>query len=49
MNPCGVRWKIWPIDHTAPFRTLKNLQTRQNLVQCDRKMLSLCQCNASHS
>ncbi len=33
-------WKIWMIDHTRAFRMLKDLQTPQNLVQCDRKLLA---------
>jgi len=33
-------WKIWMIDHTRAFRMMKDLQTPQNLVQCDRKLLA---------
>jgi hypothetical protein len=33
-------WKIWLIDHTRAFRRMKDLQTPQNLVQCDRKLLA---------
>ncbi len=33
-------WKIWLIDHTRAFRMMKDLQTPQNLVQCDRKLLA---------
>ena len=33
-------WKIWMIDHTRAFRTMKDLPASANLVQCDRKMLA---------
>lgn len=33
-------WNIWMIDHTRAFRRMKDLQTPQNLVQCDRKLLA---------
>jgi len=33
-------WNIWLIDHTRAFRRMKDLQTPQNLVQCDRKLLA---------
>ena len=33
-------WKIWMIDHTREFRTMKDLQNVKNLVQCDRKLLA---------
>ena len=29
-------WKIWMIDHTRAFRTMKELQNPENLSQCDR-------------
>jgi hypothetical protein len=32
-------WKIWMIDHTRAFRTMKDLPAPENLVQCDRKLL----------
>ena len=32
-------WKIWMIDHTRAFRTIKDLGGPQNLVQCDRKIV----------
>ncbi len=32
-------WKIWMIDHTRAFRTMKDLLGSENLVQCDRKLL----------
>jgi hypothetical protein len=32
-------WKIWMIDHTRAFRTMKDLPAPANLVQCDRKLL----------
>ena len=33
-------WKIWMIDHTRAFRTMKRLAGPENLVQCDRKLLA---------
>jgi hypothetical protein len=33
-------WKVWMIDHTRAFRTMKSLAGPQNLVQCDRKLLA---------
>ena len=33
-------WKIWMIDHTRAFRTMKDLPAPANLVQCDRKLLA---------
>ena len=33
-------WKIWMIDHTRAFRTMKELQNPKNLSQCDRKLLT---------
>ena len=33
-------WKIWMIDHTRAFRTMKDLPASANLVQCDRKLLA---------
>jgi hypothetical protein len=33
-------WKIWMIDHTRAFRTMKNMENPKNLVQCDRKLLA---------
>ena len=33
-------WKIWMIDHTRAFRTMKSLAGPENLVQCDRKLLA---------
>jgi hypothetical protein len=33
-------WKIWMIDHTRAFRTMKDLPATANLVQCDRKLLA---------
>lgn len=33
-------WKIWLIDHTRAFRMRRDLQTPQNLVQCERKLLA---------
>src|SRR5262245_2766577 len=33
-------WKIWMIDHTRAFRTLKDLPSPENLVRCDRKLLA---------
>ena len=33
-------WKIWMIDHTRAFRTMKSLVGPENLVQCDRKLLA---------
>ena len=33
-------WKIWMIDHTRAFRTMKGLAAPENLVQCDRKLLA---------
>src|SRR5262245_55546066 len=33
-------WKIWLIDHTRAFRTMKDLPASANLVQCDRKLLA---------
>jgi hypothetical protein len=32
-------WKVWMIDHTRAFRTMKDLQSPKNLVQCDRQLL----------
>jgi len=32
-------WKIWLIDHTRAFRTLKDLRNPKDLVQCDRRLL----------
>jgi hypothetical protein len=32
-------WRIWMIDHTRAFRTMKDLQNPKNLVQCDRRLL----------
>src|SRR3990172_5595077 len=33
-------WKIWMIDHTRAFRTMKDLRSPQDLVQCDRRLLA---------
>jgi hypothetical protein len=33
-------WKIWMIDHTRAFRTMKDLPSPANLAQCDRKLLA---------
>jgi hypothetical protein len=33
-------WKIWLIDHTRAFRAMKDLRSRENLVQSDRKLLA---------
>ena len=32
-------WKIWKVDHTRAFRTMKDLKSPKDLVQCDRKLL----------
>ena len=32
-------WKVWMIDHTRAFRTMKDLQSPKNLVQRDRQLL----------
>ncbi len=32
-------WRIWMIDHTRGFRTHKELKQKENLVQCDRRLL----------
>jgi hypothetical protein len=33
-------WKIWMIDHTRAFRTMKDLPAPENLVKSDRKLLT---------
>src|SRR5262249_14760818 len=33
-------WKIWMIDHTRAFRTMKDLKSPKDLVQCDRNLLA---------
>jgi hypothetical protein len=33
-------WKILMIDHTRAFRTMKELKSPKDLVQCDRKLLA---------
>jgi len=33
-------WKIWMIDHTRAFRTMKELKSPKDLVQCDRQLLA---------
>ena len=32
-------WKLWMIDHTRAFRTLKIVRTPKNLVRCERRLL----------
>ena len=34
------QWRVWMIDHTRAFRTMKTLQDPKMLVQCDRKLLA---------
>jgi hypothetical protein len=33
-------WKIWMIDHTRAFRTMKDLPSPENLAKSDRKLLT---------
>jgi len=33
-------WQIWLIDHTRAFRTMKDLRSFENLVECDRRLLA---------
>jgi len=36
----GEDWKIYRIDFTRAFRTVKNLQREADLVQCDRQLFT---------
>ena len=33
-------WRIWLIDHTRAFRTMQDLKSAKDLVQCDRRLLA---------
>jgi hypothetical protein len=34
------QWRMWMIDHTRAFRTLKTLKSDKDLVMCDRNLLA---------
>jgi len=34
------QWRMWMIDHTRAFRTMKTLKSDKDLVMCDRKLLA---------
>jgi hypothetical protein len=34
-----TQWRVWMIDHTRAFRTMKTLQDPKMLANCDRGLL----------